>query len=965
MKAFALGLLLLAASASAELVDHIDPFIGTGGHGHTFPGPTLPFGMVQLSPDTRLTGWDGCSGYHFSDTVVYGFSHTHLSGTGVSDYGDVLLMPVTGEPLLANGYPDDPDGGYGSRFRKADERAAAGWYRTVLADYGVEVELTATPRTGLHRYVFPAGEPTHVIVDLTHRDELLDVGFTVVDERTVEGFRRSKAWAVDQLVHFRAVFSRPFTVTRTEAGPGALADRTAKAVLSFGNAGGEVLAQVAISAVDADGARRNLEAEWVGFDFAATHAAARAAWAAELAPYRVEGASDDELTILATAIYHSYIAPNLFSDVDGRYRGRHGWPARAGDRKQYTVFSLWDTYRATHPLFTLMQRERTRDFVATAVSRYEQGGRLPVWELAGNETDCMVGYHAVSFLADAWLKDIGGARPDLILEAMRDSAERDHFGLDAYKRLGYIPADHEHESVSKTLEYAYDDACISRFAAALGYTDVAAAYGRRAQGWRHLYDPASRCFRPRLNGGWLTPYDPRRVDFHHTEANGWQYRFGAPHHFRRHMELLGGDAATVAVLDSMFTMDSVTTGREQPDITGRLGQYAHGNEPSHHVAWLYHFAGRPDRTRERVGAILREFYTPAPDGLIGNEDCGQMSSWYVLAAYGLYDVAPTSEQWLVIPPLHQRMSLTFENGATFTTRRTGEGAVRRVTFQGRELRESWLSHDQVLAGGELVFELGPAGGDWGRALTARPGTPDETPPITPAPWAEAPADRFRGRIEVRLAHLDPDAEILWTTSPFDAPDRPYTKPLVLSNTTELRFRAVTASGESPVVTARYDEIPHDWRAALLAEPDPQYTAGGPDALIDGRRGPEDWRTGRWIGFNGLDMGAEVTLDRPLPLRSVTVGFLQDTRAWIVLPRELTVEVSEDGEAWREAGRASHDVPVRTDEVVIRDLTVPLDGSRVVAVRVRATQYGVLPEWHPGAGGETFIFVDEVMVSTEE
>ncbi|HRX52083.1 MAG TPA: GH92 family glycosyl hydrolase [Candidatus Krumholzibacteria bacterium] len=960
-----LGLLLWAAASPAAMVDRVDPFIGTGAHGHTFPGATVPFGMVQLSPDTRLTGWDGCSGYHFDDTVVYGFSHTHLSGTGVSDYGDVLFMPFLGDPVLVSGYPDDAAHGYGAPFRKADEQAAAGWYRTVLADSGIEVELTATARTGVHRYVFPSGDAASLIIDLTQRDELLDVGLTIVDDHTVEGFRRSRAWAEDQLVHFRAEFSRPFTVAYTGPAPGDEADRTAQAVLTFGFSGGEVVAQVALSGVDAAGARRNLEAERVDFDFAAARAAARDAWDAVLSPFQVEGITDDERAVLATAIYHSFVAPNLFSDVDGRYRGRHGLTANMGRRNRYTVFSLWDTYRATHPLFTLVQRGRTRDFLASMVSRFQQGGRLPVWELAGNETDCMIGYHSVSVLADAWLKGIDGVDKDLVLEAMLDSAERDHFGLDAYKRLGYIPADEEHESVSKTLEYAYDDACISRYAAALGRDDVAVAYGRRAQGWRHLFDPATRCFRPRVNGGWLTPYDPRRVDFHHTEANGWQYRFAAPHHFRRHMELLGGDAATVAVLDSLFTMDSATTGREQPDITGRMGQYAHGNEPSHHVAWLYHFAGRPDLSHRRVNAILREFYTDRPDGLIGNEDCGQMSSWYVLAAYGLYDVAPTSLQWLVVPPLYERMSIALESGAVFTTRRTGKGAVKRVTYNGQELRRSWLSHDEVLAGGELVFELGPGESTWGRAPGFRPGTQDEVPPIVAAPWATAPAERFRGRMEVTLGHVDPSAEIYWSTSPHEEPKRLYTAPLTFSYTTELRFQAVVDGRKSPIVTARYDEIPNDWRLTLLAEPNPQYTAGGPDALIDQRRGPEDWRTGRWVGFDGVDMAAELTLDRPLPVRAVTVGFLQDTRAWIVLPRELVVEVSEDGEHWREAGRVNHAEPVRTNEVLIRDLTVPLDGTRVTKVRVRATQYGELPEWHPGAGGKTFIFCDEVMVATEK
>jgi predicted alpha-1,2-mannosidase len=728
----ALALVLLCAVAvlaradSDGLVDQIDPFIGTGGHGHTFPGPTLPFGMVQLSPDTRLTGWDGCSGYHYSDEVVYGFSHTHLSGTGVSDYGDILLMPVTGTPASVNGYPDRVDEGYGSRFDKSSERAAAGWYAVHLLDYGIDVELTATPRTGLHRYVFPKGRTAHVIVDLEHRDRVLESDVRVVGDDTIEGFRHSSAWARDQVVYFRARFSRPFTDTETTAG----AEGNIKCVLSFGSGGGEVLVQVAISAVDLDGARHNLEAEWADFDFSRTRVNARVEWSNALDRFTIDSADDTGRTIFATALYHSFIAPNLFCDADGRYRGMDFNIHRAEGRRQYTVFSLWDTYRATHPLFTLVERERTGEFIHTFLAQYRQGGRLPVWELAANETDCMIGYHSVSVIADAYLKGIGGFDAAAALDAMVHSATLDHFGLDAYRRDGFIGADEEGESVSKTLEYAYDDAAVARMAQAMGRDDIATEFGRRAQAWRHLLDPETLFFRPRRNGQWLQPYDPRRVDFHHTEANGWQYRFAAPHHARDHVASLGGEDAFEAALDSMFAIDSATTGREQADITGRIGQYAHGNEPSHHVAWLSHFTGRPGRSAERIARILDEFYTPEPDGLIGNEDCGQMSSWYVLSALGLYDVAPSSRQWLVIPPLHEKMSVRFEDGRTFTTRRKGTGEIHRVTFNGEPLERSFLWHDEVIGGGELVFELGEDGG-WGRTPDTRPGTDMIADPIMP------------------------------------------------------------------------------------------------------------------------------------------------------------------------------------------------------------------------------------------
>jgi len=969
IRALALVLLctlpVLSRADSVNLVGHVDPFIGTGGHGHTFPGPTLPFGMVQLSPDTRLTGWDGCSGYHYSDEVIYGFSHTHLSGTGVSDYGDILLMPVTGTPKLVSGYPDRVDEGYGSRFAKSSESAVAGYYAVHLLDYGIDVELTATPRTGVHRYVFPEGRPAHVIVDLDHRDHLLESDVCVVGDDTIEGFRRSSAWARDQVVYFRAQFSRPFTGTELIAAPESASGKNVKCVVSFGDGGGEVLVQVAISAVDLDGARRNLEAEWVKFDFARSRVDARVEWSEVLDRFTIEGVDDTGRTIFATALYHSFIAPNLFSDADGRYRGMDFAIHESEGRRQYTVFSLWDTYRATHPLYTLVERERTNEFVHTFLAQYEQGGRLPVWELAANETDCMIGYHSVSVISDAWLKGIGDFDAAAALDAMVQSATLDHFGLDAYRRDGFIGADEESESVSKTLEYAYDDACIARMAQELGRGDIANEFGLRAQAWRHLLDPDTQFFRPRRNGQWLDPYDPRRVDFHHTEANGWQYRFAAPHHMRDHIEALGGDDAFEAALDSLFAIDSATTGREQADITGRIGQYAHGNEPSHHVAWLSHFTGRPGRSAERIAKILDEFYTGEPDGLIGNEDCGQMSSWYVLSALGLYDAAPTSRQWLVIPPLHERMSVRFEDGRTFTTRRTGTGATRRVTFNGEPLERSFLWHDEVIGGGELVFELGEDTG-WGRAPDARPGTPAITGPILPAPWAAASGDRFRGTLDVSLVSGVAGAEIYWTDKTDGDPraGTSYDRPLHLENTTTLRFIAVDGDRSSPVVTARFDKIEHDWKVDVTSIPNGQYTAGGNDALIDGRRGPEDWRTGAWQGYQDQDFVATLDFGEPTRLTSAGAGFLQDMRSWIWMPTGLVVEVSEDGKTFREAGRAGHDVADDVEGVFRRDFVVQLDGEPVRALRFRAINYGTIPAWHPGAGGEAFIFVDELIVNRQ-
>ena len=955
-------LLLALLSTEVSLVPRVDPFIGTGGHGHTYPGASVPFGMVQLSPDTRLTGWDGCSGYHYTDDVVYGFSHTHLSGTGVSDYGDILFMPVTGDPHLNNGAVMGHAHGYASAFDKAQEVASPGYYRTVLTDYGIEVQLTATARAGLHKYELPAGKSGHVILDLTHRDQVLESRIEVVSSTELAGFRRSSAWATDQIVYFSAQFSRPFRthLARDDAFvEGDFVEGTnTKAVLDFGTGGGEIMIRVGISAVDVEGARRNAETEIPRFSFPDVRRQAEEDWAAALDRFVVTGATETELTIFATALYHSFLAPNRFSDIDGRYRGMDGEIHTAEDRNHYTVFSLWDTYRATHPLFTIVEPDRTREFLQTFLAQDEQGGRLPVWELAANETDCMIGYHSVSVIADAWTKGLTTDDGDKLIDAMIDSARRDHFGLESYKRDGFISVDYESESVSKTLEYAYDDWCIARMAEALGKQEIAEEFDRRAQGWRHLFDPRTGFMRPRENGGWMTPYDPRRVDFHHTEANGWQYRFAVPHDVEGLIDAMGGADRFVAALESLFEVDSETTGREQADITGRIGQYAHGNEPSHHVAWLYHFAGRPDQTARRIDRIRREMYGVTPDGLIGNEDCGQMSSWYVFAAMGLYPVAPGDPQYLIVPPQFTSVSIDLPGGNRFTVRREGEGAlVQRAMLDGTELERSYLLHDEIVAGGELVIQTGAEPSEWGRAPEVRPRSRIEGPRLTTSAWIESDAESFRDSLTIRGGSADPGASFEWRSG--DRIERGET--FVVRESGPVYLTATGASGPSPEMRAEFWRIPHDWTVEVTSTPNSQYTAGGPQALLDTRRGPEDWRTGAWQGYEGQDFEAVVDFGAPQMVSGAWAGLLQDQRSWILMPTAVTFELSADGEQFEQVLAVTHEIGERWSGVHIRELGGEFDPVEAQYMRVRASSYGPMPAWHPGAGGDSFIFIDELLV----
>ena len=677
-----LAIIMLFSFAKVEKgippINYVNPFIGTGGHGHNFPGPTVPFGMVQLSPDTRLEGWDGCSGYHFTDSVVYGFSHTHLSGTGCSDYGDILFMPTTGVVKYDNGYKSGVGNGYSSRFSKSTEKASPGYYSVMLSDYKVKVELSATCRVGFHKYTFPASKQSNIIVDLLHRDEVIDSKLRIVSPTEIEGFRRSKEWADDQHVYFVARFSKPFTKAglaldeKIQEGVSELSGKNVKAAFTFTTTNNEVIyVKVGISGVSIEGARKNLDAEIQGWDFQKTVQDARNLWSKELSKIEVEGGSKKQLSAFYTALYHTMIQPNVYMDVDGQYRGRDLKIHKADNFTNYTVFSLWDTYRACHPLYALIDQKRTNDFINTFLVQYEQGGLLPVWELSGNETNCMIGYHSIPVIVDAYMKGIRGYDADKIFDAMKASAESDQFGLSAYKKYGYIPSGAEKEDVSRTLEYAYDDWCISLFAKDLGRKADYERYIKRAQYYKNVFDPSTGYMRAKRNGSFISPFDPFEVNGHYTEANSWQYSFAVQQDITGLLNLQGGKDKFAAKLDALFSAKEETTGKVQSDISGLIGQYAHGNEPSHHMAYLYNYAEQAWKTQEKINFIQNNFYTDQPDGLIGNEDCGQMSAWLVMSAMGFYSVTPGSDYYVIGTPQFKKVTIHLENGRTFTVKANG------------------------------------------------------------------------------------------------------------------------------------------------------------------------------------------------------------------------------------------------------------------------------------------------------
>ena len=940
-----------SGGTSSDPAAYVNPFVGTAAHGHTFPGATLPFGMVQLSPDTRVdNSWDGCSGYHYSDSIIYGFSHTHLSGTGVSDYGDIMLMPVTGTPGFAQK-------DYAAVFSHDNESASPGYY-SVLLNNGIKVELTATTRAGFHKYTFPKGKSS-VILDLTHRDMLIEGEIQVLNNSTIAVKRRSHAWATDQHAYAWIVFSKPFTHTFNP-------EKT-KAIFEFSLKPEEaLLIKVGFSFVSTEGAEKNMLIELPHRDFERVKREARAAWNRELGKIEVSDRNTEKLRTFYTALYHVMIHPNVACDVDGNYRGRDNKIHNAQGFTYYTVFSLWDTFRATHPLFTLIDRKRTLDFIKTFLLQYSQGGRLPVWELASNETDCMIGYHSVSVIADAVVKGIRDFDLLLAFEAMKKSATWNHLGLPEYMKQGFLSIDDEHESVSKTLEYAYDDWCIAQIANLFGNTDDYNLYMTRSQAWKNLLDPDSRLMRPRKNGGWYSPFDPHEVNNHFTEGNSWQYSFFVPHDVYGMIDMMGGPSRFESKLDELFTTSQQTTGRDQADITGLIGQYAHGNEPSHHMAYLYHYVGKPQKTAERVHQILGSFYSSMPDGLIGNEDCGQMSAWYVLSAMGLYQTCPGTNYFLLSNPFLEKVQINLENGNTFRIKGPGnQKSWAAIKLNGSSLENpSFINYNTLMEGGELSFESGVFTDK--TASFFKPPQQPTVESIIPVPVITAASRAFKDSLVVTIQPLHHDYTLHYTTNGSDPDENSavYKKNIILRKSAMVKAIGINKNKrKSAVSQASFFSKDNNYSITILSKYSSQYTAGGDEGLIDGIRGDKNWRKGDWQGYQGQDFEAVVDLKSSKKIKSVSAGFLQDTRAWILMPKKVEFYISEDGIYFTLMGSAESKIEDKDMIAQTENLEVTTNTAITARyIKVKAINYGELPAWHLGAGGKSYIFVDEIVIS---
>ncbi len=962
-------------SAQTNYTRYVDPFIGTGGHGHTFPGAALPHGMVQLSPDNRTEGWDWCSGYNYSDSTIMGFSHTHLSGTGIGDYGDILFMPTTGKVMTVPGSRTDPDSGYSSRFSHKSEIAKPGYYSVYLKDYKIKAELTATEHAGFQRYTFPETSEANIIIDLNHgiQDKTTGSEIKIINNKIIEGYRRSTGWAKDECVYFYAEFSKPFkdfgiAVNDTLQDNKSFAEgNDIQAYVRYNTVKDEkILIKVGISFVSITGAEKNVKAEVPGWNFDEIEKNANDKWNKALSVISVESKSNSNKTIFYTALYHSLITPNIFSDVDGRYIGMDRKIHKAKDYNMYTVFSLWDTFRAEQPLFTIIEKKQDLDMVRSLIEKYKESGLLPVWELASNETGTMIGYHSIPVITDAYFKGIRNFNVEEAYKAMKKSAMLDDNGLKYYKEMGYIPADLESESVSKTLEYSYDDWCIAKMAKALGKKNDYKYFIDRAKFYENVFDPSTLLMRAKKNGKWVEPFDPYSVSGNYTEANAWQYSFFVPQDIDGLIKLMGGDAKFNMMLDSLFDTKPKLTGREQADITGMIGQYAQGNEPSHHMAYLYNYSGEPWKTQQIVHQIVTKLYTDKPNGLCGNDDCGQMSAWYVLSAMGFYPVCPGDNEYIIGTPLFDKVIINTGGKKKFiiaaNNLSNNNYFIKSTEFNGKSYPYSYFTNSDLENGGELSFNMASKPGEWGRSLKSRPVSKIEYP-FVPVPYLTEGSRIFRDSTIAALASIENSVKIYYTIDGSNPESRKniYSSPITINKTSTIKAVCYKNGIFSKTMISNFNKIPAGRSIKLYTKYSESYPGGGSFGLIDGIKGSDNFHTDAWQGYHGDDLDAVIDLGKVQNITSISADFLQNTGSWIFYPKQIEYYVSTDGKKFTKVYEIDNKDDKEHSAAGIKNFTKDLQQVNARYVKVFAKNVSVCPAWHVAAGGKAWLFIDEISI----
>ena len=715
---------LFSGAVASKPIEYVNPFVGTDGHGHTFPGPTVPFGMVQLSPDTRTDTWDGSSGYHYSDHRILGFSHTHLSGTGVGCLGDIMLMPGIGEAPTP------------SNFNHKNESAKPGYYKVFLDDPKVLVELTSTARVGVHKYTFPKSDQAHILIDLIHgiSNSIRTSSIKVESKDTISGSRTSSGWGGNRTVYFVAKFSRPFANVKIEKDASPIdgaseATGRIRAWANFQTSEKEAIeVKVGISATGVEGARLNLATEVPGWDFNQVRSSAEKQWNETLGAISVESKDKAVERTFYSNAYLCYQAPTLFNDVDGSFYGMDHKVHSKANFQNYTTFSLWDTYRALQPLLTITQPKRVPDLTRTLLTEYQQSGTksTPIWPLCGNETWCMIGYHSAPVIVDAFMKGLLGTDPEVAYQALKATAMQDRNGLKSLRERGYVASQGGEQAASKTIEYSVDDWCIATMAKALGHKEDAELFFNRATNYRNIFDRTTRFFRGRkANGGWRTPFDTLGlVGDEYTEADAWEYAFTIQQDVPGMIDLYGGDSGFNEKMDAMFANDAKVH-TNIPDITGMIGQYAQGNEQCHHQAYLYNYSGQPWKTQMRVRQVMSSFYNDTANGQIGNNDCGQMSAWYVFSSIGFYPVNPANGVYVIGSPTIDKAQVNLANGKKFVVEAVHNGPmnvyIQSASLNGKSMRKNWITHQDLLKGGALKLVMGPRPNkQWGQRPEDRP-----------------------------------------------------------------------------------------------------------------------------------------------------------------------------------------------------------------------------------------------------
>ncbi len=1008
---------LFTLSSQAQFTKYVNPFIGTGGTGHTFPGATTPFAMVQLSPDTRVDGsWEGCSGYHYNDSIIYGFSHTHLSGTGCSDYGDIAFMPYFSK---TENFDYVKNNLLQAKFSHKNEKASAGYYSVVLDDIPVKVELTATTRTGFQRYTFLEDGYGYIVLNLKHRDELLEGSIHKLNN-VYSGIRRSKAWAKNQELYYGTELDFRFVGTDIlpfgdpYAKEEIIKDGSndTKLIIQFkAYKGLSILIKTGISTVDEDAALNNLKVENPSWNFNKIKQQANDSWEKELRKIEVSEAKvpsplervRERLFTFYTAMYHCMIHPSIMNDVDGRYKGRDGKIHKAEGFNYYTVFSLWDTHRALHPLLNIIDKKRSHDFVITFLNQYEQSGRLPMWELWNNETDCMIGFHSVSVILDAYRKQvISKTELQQLWPAVKAEAMSNRFGLDKFREKGYLSVEDESESVSKTLEYSYDMWCVSEIATELDLKEDEKYFRKYEVAWQELENNENGFMQPRKNGNWLQNFNPYEVNNNYTEANAWQYSYYHPQ-----------TNFSLGSIDKIFIAENKTQGRVQADITGLIGQYAHGNEPSHNYIYLL----KSNLRLKYLKYVYDNFYTNKPDGLIGNEDCGQMSAWYVMSALGFYQTCPGNNNFTLGLPIFSQavihldsdikmnynfnlnelkdlsiynkkylnlmvkfdnaektrediaikeklkimasqrglINLTFDDSIMSKTNK--RSSFNRFSYENLVIRDTNLITYNIDTNKYINF-----GGCWPENL------------LIPAPTiAINQVGSFRDSALITIKSpiheylksamnesiIEPKSNLIFY-SINNQEYKKYNKPFFINQNATIKAFINNFSDTSNLSIAHFYKRPHNYSIQLNCKYNKQYTADGDDGIIDGQYGETDWKKGGWQGYQSQDFEAVIDMKDVKQFAEISANFLQDTRSWILFPTKVEFYISNDSINFKLAETIENTISPQDYTVQTKKFTnSKTDKCRYI--KVKAHNYGKLPEWHAGKGDDAFIFIDEIEI----